>query len=709
MKRNFVYLLSALLISVASCSFTNRSFSNPDKDKLLLEIIAYVLERGHYDPKTMDDAFSENVFKNYITALDPLKRYFLQSDITEFERYKHEIDDQVKNSDLTFFNLTYSRLMERVKESQTLYKNVLQQPVDYSQQEAIDTDYEKQPFVATKKQLQDRWRMQLKFSTLSEYDTRLKEEEKKKEKDAQYQVKTPDEVEKASREVTLKTVNEYFDLLEDLKREDWFSQYINALVEGFDPHTQYLAPEDKDRFDTSISGKFEGIGARLEKRNDRIKILEIISGGPAWRGRQLEAGDEILKVAQQNEPFVDIVGMRLDDAVKLIKGPKGTEVRLLLKKVDGSLEELSIIRDVVELEESYLKTSLVQKNGKTFAVINLPKFYMDFKDYKERNAAADVKQELERLKKEGIDGLVLDVRDNGGGSLKTVVDMAGLFIKEGPIVQVKGAGQNKEILKDTDPNVLWNGPLVILVNELSASASEILAAAMQDYKRAVVIGSPKTYGKGTVQNVVDLNNLVRGNEHGDLGALKITTQKFYRITGNSTQLEGVQSNVVIPDRYNYIEIGERDQENPLPYDKIAPAPYQLWDGYIDYEEILRKSNDRMALNPQVKLIEENAKWIRRQQDKTTYPLNYEAYKKQLEEDEAFAKRFKALSEYTTRATFRSLPYEEKLMENDSILKERRMRWHESLSKDMYVEEALSVLEDLQLQNLKRGKLVGIKG
>ncbi|MCB0374469.1 MAG: carboxy terminal-processing peptidase, partial [Sinomicrobium sp.] len=661
MKRKFVYLLIAALLAVASCSFTSKQFNNPDKDKLLLELIAYVLEKGHFDPKAMDDTFSEMVFNDYINALDPLKRYFIKPDLDEFERYKRQIDDQIRNSDLTFFDLTYTRLMTRIKESQDIYRNVLSQPFDYTVNETINTDYETQPYAADKKQLTERWRKQLKFSTLSGYDNRMEEEKQKKEKDAAYQIKTKAELEKEARASALKTIDEYFNLVDDLERKDWFSQYLNAIVEAFDPHTFYFAPTDKERFDTSMSGKYTGIGARLQKKNDNIKVVEIIPGGPVWRGQQLSVEDEILKVAQENEEYVDIVGMRLDDAVQLIKGDKGTRVKLTVKRVDGTIEEVTIVRDVVELEESYLKSSVVEKNNKRFGVIKLPKFYMDFKDYKERNAASDVKQEIERLKKDGMEGLVIDLRDNGGGSLKAVVDMAGLFIKEGPVVQVKNSGQRKEVLKDTDDRIYWDGPLVILVNELSASASEILAAAMQDYKRAVVLGSRQTYGKGTVQNIIDLNEIIRNNQHGDLGALKITTQKFYRINGNSTQLEGVKSDVVVPDRYSFIDIGERDQENPLPWDKIEPAYYQEWDGYIDYEETIKKSKERMSANAQLKLIEENARWIKQQQDNHLYPLRYEDYKKRLDEDEALAERFKAIADYKTHLTFGSLPYEKELM------------------------------------------------
>jgi len=387
--------------------------------------------------------------------------------------------------------------------------------------------------------------------------------------------------------------------------------------------------------------------------------------------------------------------MRIDDAVKLIKGPKGTNVILTLKKVDGNIIDLSIPRDVIELEETYAKSSYVEKEGKTFGVINLPKFYADFDDYNKRNAASDIKKEIERLKAEGMEGLVLDLRNNGGGSLKTVVDMAGLFIKDGPIVQVRSTGEPQEVLQDRDRSIAWDGPLVILVNELSASASEILAAAMQDYKRAIVIGSKQTYGKGTVQIVLDLNRMVRNNTNGDMGALKFTTQKFYRINGGSTQLEGVKSDVVVPDRYSYIDIGERDQENPLAWDKIAPAEYTIWDSYFDYDATIEKSKERMQNSEQLKLIDENAKWIKTIRDRNVFSLNYEDYRKKLEANEEEAKRFDKISEYTTNLTFKSLPYENVLVEKDSVLKMKRDRWHESLAKDVYIEEALNVLNDLK--------------
>jgi carboxyl-terminal processing protease len=476
MKRNYKVLSLLLLLAFASCSFTTKTFDNPDKDKLLVQIITFVLERGHFDPIALDDTFSEALFNDYIETLDPFKRYFYQSDIKDFEKYKLLLDDQLKATDVTFFNLTHERLLKRIAEAKEIYNETLETPFDYTLNETFNTDYDKDEYAKNKKELEERWRKQLKFSTLSNYDDIHIEEKQNKEKDATYKGKTEVEIEKEAREATFKSISIYFnDNIDDLKREDWFSIYVNAIVEEFDPHTYYLAPRNKEAFDMDMSGKLEGIGARLQKRMDYIKITELISGGPAWRSKELDAEDIILKVRQEDEEFpIDIVGMRINDAIKYIKGPKGTKVTLTIKKVDGTIIDVTITRDIVEIGETYANSSVVVKGGKAYGVINLPKFYVDFNDYKNVNAAQDVKKEIERLKEEGMEGLVLDLRNNGGGSLPTVVDMAGLFIKDGPVVQVRSTGSNKEVLKDKDPSITWDGPLVILVNELSASASEPL-------------------------------------------------------------------------------------------------------------------------------------------------------------------------------------------------------------------------------------------
>jgi carboxyl-terminal processing protease len=471
----------------------------------------------------------------------------------------------------------------------------------------------------------------------------------------------------------------------------------------------YFAPEDKDYFDRQISGRFEGIGARLQPEPEGAKIIEIISGGPVWRGQLLEVGDEIIKVGQDKETPVNIVGMPLDEAVKLIKGPKGTIVNLTVRKVDGTIEEVNIVRDVVELEEQYAKSAKVINKDEKFGLIQLPGFYADFKDYADRNAATDVAKEIERLKEEGIEGLILDLRDNGGGSLRTAIDMAGLFIKDGPVVQVRASDNDKMVYDDKDERIQWDGPLVILVNEFSASASEILAAAMQDYKRAIIIGSNQTFGKGTVQTMYPLENVVHVNEYGDLGAIKVTIQKFYRINGESNQLEGVKSDVVIPDRYRYIVLGEKGQANALNWDKIEAANYKVWDGYIDFEKTLEDSNKRIASNSQIKLIEENAKWLKEQQDEMSMPLNYDLYKARDKESRAKSDYFKKLSEYDSKLTFESLKYEQELFTKDSVLREKRNRWHINLAKDVYIEEAINVLRDLKVNNIKNEKLAHVKG
>jgi carboxyl-terminal processing protease len=723
MKKNYKILVTILLLSVTLFAFKIKSGNepDPDKDKLLLELLTFVIEKGHYNPAAIDDAFSQGVYKDYIQALDPSKRFFLQSDIDEFSKYEKELDDELLNKDLTFFDLTYNRLMKRMKDSKGLYKVVLSSPFNYTIDESFNTDYEKAPYAKNVAELKERWRKQIKLSTLSSLTDRLKIQEDKKKgvvssapsdslmtqkiADATVDVapdakngdsnKTFVQLEKETRESAQKSLDDYFEFMNDLDRQDWFSVYINSITTRFDPHTNYFAPEEKERFDVSISGKLEGIGARLQKKNDFTEISELISGGPAWSGKELEAGDIIMKVAQADGLAVDVVGMRLDDVVKKIKGPKGSEVRLTVKKVDGTIKVISIIRDIVEIEETYAKSSIVTKDGFKYGVIYLPKFYIDFEDRNGRDAGKDIALEVERLKKEQVDGIVLDVRDDGGGSLSTVVDIAGLFIEEGPIVQIKSAGRRKEVLYDKDKKIEWDGPLVVMVNSFSASASEILAAAIQDYKRGIIIGSKQTYGKGTVQNVIDLNQFVRSSTVGDLGALKTTTQKFYRINGGSTQLEGVSSDVVMPDRYAYLKMGERDVDNAMPWDKIDAAPYAVWDKTDKFSQAVNNSKARIAGNEQFKLIEDNAKWIDSRSNDNVYSLNMEKFKIAQNAIEEKAKMYRPLSKYKNNLQFSSLPYEVEQMKGDVTLKEKRDRWHESLSRDVYVEEALNVLDDLQ--------------
>jgi carboxyl-terminal processing protease len=410
-------------------------------------------------------------------------------------------------------------------------------------------------------------------------------------------------------------------------------------------------------------------------------------------------------VAQKDEDAVEIGPMRLSDAVKLIKGPKGTQVFLTVRRVSGIIEQVEINRDVVELEESYVKSSIIKKNGKNYGLIQLPKFYIDFKDQKSRNAAGDVRKELDALKKRNVSGIIVDLRNNGGGSLKTVVDITGFFIDKGPVVQVKSTGGSKDILYDEDPSIIWDGSLVVMVNQFSASASEILAAALQDYKRAIILGSKQTFGKGTVQNVIDLNRIISGGTHGDLGAVKLTTDKFYRIDGGSTQLEGVRSDIILKNQYSYIKMGEKDQENPLAWDRIDPVPFKKWKNQTNYKYALNQSAIRLKENPYIHLLEQQARRIEDQQDNYLYTLNYKDYLTEQDTNKKISDKFSVLKDYKSDLHFEWL--QDPGFPIDEVVKERKKRWIEGLEKDFYISEAVSILEDLNI-NLENFPVAQIK-
>lgn len=702
MSKNLFTPLIAFIMCLASCSFVSKDFDASDKDSLIIQLITYVLDQAHYLDKDINDDFSEKVFDTFLENLDPYKRYFYASDIYEFSKYKHSIDDAFKNPNLDFFDLVHERYSSRMLESEKIFNDILSKPFDFSKDEICECDFEVLDYVQTKDELYDRWRKLLKIYVIENYHNEIEDDLRKQEEDPYFKLRKLDLIEKETRDALNETMNQNFRFIsEEMQRSDWFSVYINSFVSQYDPNTSYLDPESKDRFDVDMSGNYAGIGARLQKKIDKVEITEVISGGPAWRDNILEKGDAILKVRQDDEEEpVSILNMRLGEAVKLIKGKKGTRVHLTIKKVDGSISEVSVKRDIVLLEETYIKSSIVEKGNNNFGIINIPKFYIDFDNQSNRDAAKDLRTEIERLKEQGVQGLVIDLRNNGGGALKTVVDMAGMFIKNGPVVQVKYFDKEKQVLSDRDRSILWTGPLVILVNEGSASASEILAAAMQDYKRAIIIGGNQTWGKGTVQNVFPLNRMVRGNTNGDLGALRYTTQKYYRINGGSVQLEGVKSDINVPYRYKYLDFGEKDSENPLQWDEIDQVEYATWDSNFNFDEAIRKSKKRMADNKYLKLVDENAKWIKSVRDDKLINLNYDKFKLELDENSLKTEKFKALNDFSMDYNFKSLPYELDLIKNDSVLGLKRSRWHKSLNKDFYIDEALNVLSDLRFSYLE---------
>jgi len=705
MKRNYKVLILVVALAAALWSFIPFKKSadpDPEKEAFLMGVLNFVLQNAHYHPADINDAFSEKVYTNYLKVIDGNKRYLLQSDIDGLNKYKTLIDDEFKEQRISFFNESYPMFQTRIQEAKAYYKEILAKPIDFTVKESIDTDYEKQPWAKNKEELKERWRKQLKLNVLSGIEDKLKLQEK--DSIGKEPKKDFAELEKESRETTLKSLNEFFEFFEEISREEWLSVYINTLLEQFDPHTNYLAPDDKQKFDESMAGSMEGIGAQLRKKDQNTEITEVIPGGPAMKQGELENGDIILKVAQGDEQPVDIAGMRLEKVVKMIKGKKNTTVKLTVKKADGNVKVIAIVRDKFEIEETFAKSSVIDTPEGKFGIIHLPKFYISFENRDGRDAFKDVAKEVEYLKEQKVEGIIVDLRNNGGGSLQTVVDMVGLFIPQGPVVQVKAKSGESDVLYDRDNKTQWTGPLVVLVNNYSASASEIFAAAIQDYNRGLILGSKHSFGKGTVQNLLDLNRF--GNKKiGDLGAMKFTSQKFYRVNGGSTQLKGVESDLVLPDRFLYVDTGERDNDNAMEWDKIAKAKYNIFD--YNFAPVKDKSKKRVTANTQFKLIDESAKWVKSQQDDNTFPLEYNEYlakSKQLEEQ---SKRFNVLKDYKNSLAFTSLPHDEALIKNDTVLQNKRKRWFKSLNNDVYVEEAVNVLQDIKASKFKIGSTTNL--
>ncbi|NVK53458.1 MAG: carboxy terminal-processing peptidase [Flavobacteriaceae bacterium] len=698
MKSVYKFIIPFVAFFILLTSFTVKPVKNdPEKDKVLITVINYMLTNGHYLPKELDDDFSEHVFTTFIDGLDPSKRYFTKSDIQEFSAYKYLIDNQLKSQDLSFYHLVYGRFIQKIKSAKQYYGQILSQPFNFNKKESIDIDYKKASFAKNENELIDYWRKQLKLNTLGRIQEQQELEKEKAKKDKKFKKSSFKTLEKKARKEVLKSMDELYIRIEELEHSDWFSTFLNSVVSGFDPHTTYMNPKVKEKFDIDMSGKIEGIGARLQPKGIYTHVFEIVSGGPAWKQGELEAGDIILKVAQGDAEPLDIVGMKLDDAIKFIKGKKGTEVRLTVKKkLDNSIKVISIIRDVVELGETYVKSSIVNKDGKKYAIINLPQFYIDFKDQTFRDSAKDMAKEIENLKKENVEGLILDLRNNGGGSLKTAIEIAGLFISEGPIVQTKYRNNKPRVLNDTDSKIQWNGPLVVLVNELSASASEIFAAAMQDYNRAVIMGGNQTYGKGTVQNILPINQFYPKYKK-DLGYLKMTIQKFYRVNGGSTQKEGVYSDIAMPSRYSYMKVGERDLDGALAWDKIEHANYKPTNSYENFDDVVSNSKERIIQNKNFKLINDYAKWLKKNQEDTTYSLNFKQFTKESEKHKKSSEKFTSVFKFSSKLNFVSPKSELPLIKSGVVDKDKRIAWHRNLAKDIYVNEALNVLSELRMR------------
>jgi carboxyl-terminal processing protease len=592
--KSLKYIIPGLLLIILSFTLDN---TNNEKNKLILELMNQSLRSYHYKDIAFDNDFSEKAYNIYIKKLDYNKRFFIQSDINQFAAYKFTIDESVKTGDMTFSDLANKVYRERVNEVYKYIEAALKSPFDFEDNETLETDPEKLTFAKDKKELKEYWRKLMKYSVMTRLATKLSiQEEAVLNKDTSVLILSLDELEKKSREEVKKTYDDWFYRVNKIDDVDMFTLYFNAIAEVFDPHTEYFPAKDKENFDIHISGQLEGIGATLSQPNAYIKVERLVPGSPCWKQGELEVGDVILKVAQGSDEPVDVVDMRLDEAIKMIRGKKGTEVRLTVKKADGTIKIIPIIRDIVVIEETFAKSAVITDtiNHTKIGYIYLPQFYADFSDNNGRKCSEDMKEEINKLKKENIDGLIFDMRDNGGGSLQDAIDIVGLFIDKGPVVQVRNRFELPQIHRDTHPGALYEGNLVVLVNEFSASASEIAAAAIQDYKRGIIVGSPHTFGKGTVQRFLPFDEMIRQKEElKPLGDLKITIQKFYRINGGATQLKGVESDIVLPDAYDLLDIGEKDMDYPMEWDEIPRADYLELTPKYDFLKIKQFSSNRV--------------------------------------------------------------------------------------------------------------------
>lgn len=695
--------VSALVLISLVAAYLPRHQSPSEKEAVLVQTIMAGLKQLHYNPPAIDDAFSKKVYTLYLDRTDSGKRFFTQEDLAKLKPYEAMIDDETNAGSYEFFNLATELVEKATQKTQGYYKELLAQPFDYSKKEEIETSGEKRTFTKNDGELKELWRKLMKYETLDRLAEKLDKQDKK---DSLYISKSYAQLDSAARGETLKVYEDYYKRMGKLKRNDRLSDYLNCITNVFDPHSNYFEPVDKTNFDIEMSGRLIGIGAKLQTDIDYTRIAEIIPGGPADKQGELKEGDIILKVAQGDKDPVDAVGMQSNEVVSMIRGKLNTEVRLTVKrKVDGSTKIVTIIREEVVVDDGFARSLILendQNKGEKIGYIKLPKFYADFDKADGRFCSDDVAIELEKLKKENISSLILDLRGNGGGSLRDVVKMAGLFIEQGPIVQVKGRSNRPDVLNDDDPKVQYTGPMVVMVNSGSASASEILAAALQDYGRAVIVGSKSTYGKGTVQRFFNLDNALRGSDDlKPLGDVKVTIQKFYRVNGGSTQLKGVVPDIEMPDYYSYIKVGEKETEYPMEWTQINPVGYNQNVTKIDnFDKIKSASLARMQKSEVFKKIDDSAHRTQTVREETVFPLNlkdFRAYEaKQLVESEKYKDLFKNELK-TLRAE--NLNADAAYVSKDKSHTERNKKWKENVRKDNYIEESMFILHDLGVRDL----------
>ncbi len=692
MKLKNIFFVVAPFIFVATGFYMK---AQDEGESILLQAVNMSLQGAHYDPPLVDDAFSQKAFDLYLKNIDANKRLLLASDTVQLVNYRNEIDNEINDGTYKLFNLSLELIQKQTKSTEGYFEEFLEHPFSFIENEEVNLG-EDMPFAKDETELRDRWRKYLKYSVLSRLHDDIIAQEKAIEKsDTIFTPKSYDSLEYHARKNVLKTHRDWYKRLNRLDRKDRLALYINSITAVYDPHTNYFPPEQKEDFDIQMSGQLEGIGAQLQEKDGYIKITNIIPGGPSSLQGELMTNDLILKVKQEGGEPVEIIDWRINDAVKIIRGKKGTKVTLTVRKPDGSVKNITITRDVVVLEETYAKSLILhdQDNVKT-GYIYLPTFYADFQNPRGRFSWKDVKVEVEKLKATGVKGIILDLRNNGGGSLDDVVKMGGLFIDQGPIVQVKEKGRQAQVLEDRYPGAEWDGALVIMINEFSASASEIMAAAMQDYGRAVIVGSSSSHGKGTVQRFLNLNQTLRNKNLPDLGSVKLTIQKFYRINGDATQLKGVNSDVVLPDNYMYIKTGENENDHAMAWDQISSSKYET--SPLDaHNKAIKKSQARVKKNETFNLIQENALRWELQREINTFPLSLEAYKAQEVKEKKEGEKYEALNKIIINGfVVRNIPSDLALINGEESRVKRNEEWIKGIAKDPYVYEALQIIEDL---------------
>lgn len=695
-----------LFIPLTSLVFCFNSPKNDDeKMSTIMVSVKNTLSYLHYSPKTINDAYSKDVYKHYFEMVDSSKRYFLQSDMDEFAKHETKLDDYLNQGDLTFYKLTVDRLYQRVDQIDKITQDILSKPINLNEDETLILEPKIKKNAKNQAELSQEWKKYIKYNILQEMESlTAKEELQKEKKDSvqKFNLKDTIKLEILTPEAKrIKATAEVKDLVTDTFRRfkkrnkmDWFTVYMNAYTEVFDPHTNYYSPKNKEDFDTQFTGKVIGIGAIIQEKRGYLYLGALTIGAPAWKSKQLSEGDKILKVrSKPNLDAVNVVGMLSDEAVRLIRGEKGTKVTLTVEKKDKSIKEVTMIREEVAIEDTFARSIIINSaDGKKYGLINLPSFNADFENAKGRNASDDIKNELLKLKPQNVDGIILDLRNNGGGSLTEVGDIMGLFMNAGPYVQVKDGNGKVQTLKNKTNAPLWTGPLIIMQNELSASASEILAGAMQDYGRAVTIGSPQSFGKGTVQTFVDLNRFLNTND--DFGSLKLTIQKFYRITGESTQRKGIESDIKMKDFYTYAEIGERYDDYALAWDKIPAAPYQAVN-YFSVQALQKGIEARLQNNKNYQLIQESAQWKEKLDKEETISLVQSKFNAVMQGRKAQIKKFKGLDKFNNGLKFTLNPDEAIREKTDEPFTKKTENWTKNLQRDLYLQEAVNVVAQMK--------------